>query len=168
MTFLCGARLMRAGHGPGDAAIVMAGQAVRRTAVLPLACARCPRLPFGTFVTMWTPPASLGMTPSGGRPPHTQGGNQLEFTQPYPFCPSFAQGVGGARFRPGWVIAKKEVRHGSVETCRVAVSQAPGRAIPRQNHARFVVVLASSAASMGFAYLGFERVSTKPRARGDP
>jgi hypothetical protein len=46
-----------------------------------------------------------------------------KFTHPYPFCPSFAQGVWGARFLPAWVIAKDGVRGGSVETCRVAVNR---------------------------------------------
>jgi hypothetical protein len=82
-------------------------------------------------------------------------------TQIYPFCPSFAQGGWGARFRPGWVIAK---RRGS----GVGVSKRDGLPSIKLPTLRFrakimlgfVVVLAISAASMGFAYLGFERVST--------
>jgi len=41
----------------------------------------------------------------------------------------------------------------------IDIAETPDLRFRRQDHARLCVVLAISAASMGFAYLGFERVS---------
>ena len=127
MTFLCGARRMRARHGRAGIAIRLGAPGLDGEAT----------------------PATQG-NPRGTRP---------EFTRSYPFCPSFAQGVGAARFRPGWAIAIRR-GFGVGVSKRGGLIRLPTLRFRAKIMLGFAVTLAISAASMGFAYLGFEHVST--------
>ena len=97
-------------------------------------------------------------------PPFTDSGMRTrhKFTALYPFCPSFQHRIGGsrARFRLFW----EERRGFGVGLSERAGSTSISSKLPTLRlRAKiilgFAVTLAISAASMGIAYLGFERVA---------